>query len=142
MGDHSGIKLQVKKIFNRNIIDLDKLKNSNEIIFDENLIAYCGLYCGACPRFLKGKCSGCKANIKSKWCKVKPCNIETGIKSCAECKKYVDVDICKSFNPIIIKVGEFVSKTSRKSGIQMIKEKGSSSFASYMAKNKLVSIKR
>ena len=118
------------------------MKNLNEIIVDENLIAYCGLYCGTCPRYLNEKCGGCKTTEKSKWCKVKPCNFENGLRSCAECKIYNSVDECKNFNPVIIRIGEFITRTSRKSGIQMIKENGYSSFANYMVKNKFVSIKK
>jgi hypothetical protein len=109
---------------------------------DENLIAYCGLYCGACPRYVKGKCPGCLVTEKSQWCNVRPCNIGKGYKSCAQCSEFPDVAKCRTFNPMIIRFGEFVMKTSRKKGIQMIKEKGVSEFASYMAANGLVSLKK
>ncbi|TGY51507.1 hypothetical protein E5342_19130, partial [Parabacteroides distasonis] len=33
-----------------------------EITVDKNKIASCGLYCGACRKFLSGKCLGCKDN--------------------------------------------------------------------------------
>jgi len=32
-----------------------------EIIADEKLVAKCGLYCGACGAYLKGRCPGCAA---------------------------------------------------------------------------------
>ena len=28
-------------------------------------VAACGLYCGACRKFVKGQCPGCKANTKA-----------------------------------------------------------------------------
>ena len=40
-----------------------------EIVADTNLIGYCGLYCGACKRYLKDKCPGCHKNEKAAWCK-------------------------------------------------------------------------
>jgi hypothetical protein len=36
-----------------------------QIIADKNLVAYCGLYCGACNKYLDGKCPGCQKNKKS-----------------------------------------------------------------------------
>ena len=52
------------------------------------LISYCGFYCGACPKFTKGQCEGCKGdNLKCaagfKSCQVRPCCIENGFNSCA-----------------------------------------------------------
>ena len=37
---------------------------------DNKNIAACGLYCGACRKFLAEKCSGCKPNKKATWCKM------------------------------------------------------------------------
>lgn len=117
------------------------MKIEKDIALDDNLISYCGLYCGACPRFIKGKCEGCKENNPS-WCKVKPCNIDNNYTSCADCREYESVSECKKFNPLFIRLGEFVSRTSRKAGIQFIKDKGRLEFMNYMAENKLVSIKK
>lgn len=36
-----------------------------DLIGDEKLVAACGLYCGACHKFLTGKCPGCKENEKA-----------------------------------------------------------------------------
>ena len=118
------------------------MRDEQEIIVDESLVAYCGLYCGACPRYLKGKCPGCRTTSKSSWCKVKPCNTENGWRSCAECTQHEDVAACAKYNPLIIRIGEFVSRTSRRAGIQMIKGKGFSAFSQHMANHKLVSIKK
>jgi hypothetical protein len=32
---------------------------------NKELIAYCGLYCGACGKNIKGKCAGMKADRSS-----------------------------------------------------------------------------
>ncbi|MCF7847742.1 MAG: DUF3795 domain-containing protein [Kiritimatiellales bacterium] len=52
--------------------------------------AYCGLYCGTCPLYTGGKCTGCKGPTETladhcKACKMRPCAQAKGIKSCAEC---------------------------------------------------------
>jgi len=69
------------------------------------LIAYCGLYCGACdwhmsfpkagteeiaPDALKrGTCPGCrdKANICG-FCGIKKCAVEKGLEFCGKCREY------------------------------------------------------
>ena len=40
------------------------------IVPDNKNIAACGLYCGACRKFLAEKCPGCKPNKKATWCKI------------------------------------------------------------------------
>lgn len=32
-------------------------------------IAACGLYCGACRKYLNDKCPGCRQNDRATWCK-------------------------------------------------------------------------
>jgi len=69
--------------------------------------AYCGLYCGSCPAFLKTKkeveegrnifegddaaCLGCKSEVVSKWCRIcgmKSCSKTKGFDTCADCTEY------------------------------------------------------
>lgn len=57
-------------------------------------ISYCGIYCGACPSYLKS-CLGCRSNNKnqtrkSKWsCKIRKCCIELkNLKYCGECDDF------------------------------------------------------
>ncbi|NLM98345.1 MAG: DUF3795 domain-containing protein [Halanaerobiaceae bacterium] len=79
------------------------------------LDAYCGLYCGACPKFMMTEngeieefaaknglsvedfaCSGCKSGQVAKWCRVcklKMCAQEKGFDSCAECRDYPCTDL-------------------------------------------------
>ena len=74
-----------------------------EINKDENLIAHCGLYCGACPSFKSGKCDGCRGNsaksaVVYKKCKVKPCCADNGFFTCADCTIYASTKACKKYN--------------------------------------------
>lgn len=117
------------------------MKNDAAITVDENLIAFCGLYCGACPRFMNGKCKGCK-EYKASWCKVKPCNIENNYTSCADCRQFGDLSDCRKYNPIFVRFFEFLSRSSRKDTVRLLKEKGRLDFAEYMAENRLVSVKK
>lgn len=111
-----------------------------------NLVSYCGFYCGACPTLIKGKCEGCKGdNIKCavgfKACKVRPCCIENNYSSCADCKEYDFTKACKIYNPFLIRVGQFVTRTDRGKGIEMIKEKGEVEFVRFMAGKNWVTVK-
>ncbi len=59
----------------------------------KDLGAYCGLYCGSCPMYTGGKCTGCKGPAETfadhcKACEMRPCAQAKGIKSCAECKGF------------------------------------------------------
>lgn len=111
-----------------------------------HLVSYCGFYCGACPTFLKGKCEGCKGNntkcaVGYKACKVRPCCIENNYSSCAECNKYESVKNCKIYNPVLINLFQFLLKSSRRKGIEMIKDKGEEEFAGFMKGKNWVTIK-
>ncbi|MFC1489575.1 DUF3795 domain-containing protein [Candidatus Latescibacterota bacterium] len=113
-----------------------------EISADSELVAHCGLYCGACKRYLTEKCSGCKENVKAAWCKIRSCCIENSYKSCADCGDYKDPMDCKKFNNIMAKLFAVIFRSNRKACIEMIKDKGYEEFAAYMTENELQSIKR
>jgi len=113
-----------------------------ELNVDSKLVSFCGLYCGPCSKYLKGKCPGCAENEKATWCKIRSCCIEKGINSCAECNEFSDVKDCKKFDNFVAKMFEFVFKSDRKAGIKMIKESGYDEFARYMAENQMVSMKK
>ena len=111
-----------------------------------DLVSYCGFYCGSCPKFVKGKCQGCKGGcpqcaIGYKACKVRPCCIENEYNSCADCKKYDSVKDCKIYNPFLIRFGQFITQTNRRKGIEIIKEKGELEFVKYMIDKGWVTIK-
>ena len=113
-----------------------------EILVKPELVSYCGLYCGSCGKYLKGKCPGCAENEKATWCKIRKCCIEKEIKSCSDCDEFSDVADCKKFDNFVAKMFEFVFKSDRKAGVKMIKESGYEEFAKYMAENELVSMKK
>lgn len=112
-----------------------------DIIANKDLIAYCGLYCGACRKYLNGKCPGCKENTKAAWCKIRTCNQKATTSSCAECTQ-TPIDKCKTFNNPIGKIFSFVFQSDRKACIQMIKDRGAEGFAQEMTIRKAQTIKR
>jgi len=113
-----------------------------EVTVNKNLVSYCGLYCGACSKYLKEKCPGCHDNEKATWCKIRTCCIENNYESCAACTQFEDANDCKKFNNFFAKIIGFILQSDRKAGVDMIKEKGIEEFAKYMAENKLVSIRK
>jgi hypothetical protein len=113
-----------------------------EVIADKTLVAKCGLYCPACPRFLKQKCPGCEANEKATWCKIRSCCLENNYASCAECKEFENPSDCRKFNSFMGKIFEYIFNSDRIACIQQIRELGYEKFAGDMAKNGRVTIKR
>lgn len=113
-----------------------------DIVKDTNLIAYCGLYCGACGKYLKGKCPGCAKNEKASWCTVRKCCIESGQKSCLECKVYATASECKKFNNIFSKLFGFIFGSDRQASIDYIKQFGYDAYAQEMTSRKAQSMKK
>ncbi|MDP4184418.1 MAG: DUF3795 domain-containing protein [Bacteroidota bacterium] len=114
---------------------------TKEIPIDKSLIAYCGLYCGACRAYRKGKCPGCQKNTKATWCKVRLCCIENNYLSCADCAK-TELKACKKFNNPVSKIFALVFRSDRNACIARIKEVGYEVYAEEMAKNKMQTIKK
>lgn len=112
------------------------------ITADPNAISYCGLYCGACKRYLSEACPGCHDNKKASWCKVRSCNISNRYASCADCTKFTDVSECKDFNNFIAKIFGLIFRTDRKAGIEYIRKNGLDAFARMMAENGLQGIRK
>ncbi len=111
-----------------------------------SLISYCGFYCGACKKFTDKECEGCKGEsalcaVGYEACKVRPCCIENGFNTCADCTKYESVKDCKIYNPILIRFGQFITRTNRRKGVEMIKEKGESEFLQFMIDKNWVTVK-
>lgn len=106
-----------------------------EIIANPNMVAYCGLYCGACKSFLKDRCPGCHENFKATWCKVRSCCIESKYLSCADCKTFNDPKDCKKFNNPVSKVIGFFLRSNRSACIEQIKALGIEGHAKDMASN-------
>ncbi|MCP4673139.1 MAG: DUF3795 domain-containing protein [Desulfobacula sp.] len=113
-----------------------------EITKNTQMIAKCGLYCGACPRFLKEKCNGCKDNKKASWCKLRTCCIDKNIDSCADCDEFTDVMDCKKYNNFMAKIFGFIFNSNRSACISKIKEIGYDEFALQMTSNSQMTFKR
>jgi len=113
-----------------------------EIVSDPDLVAYCGLYCGACGKYRRDRCSGCHENEKATWCKVRACCIANEHASCADCKEFENPNDCKMFNNVISKVFGFIFRSDRAACIRQIREVGLQGHADNMAENKRQSVKR
>lgn len=113
-----------------------------EITNNSALIAECGLYCGACGKYLNGKCPGCAKNEKASWCKLRSCTLEKNIRSCADCNEFSNPMDCRKFNNIVAKFFALIFNSNRAACIAKIKSVGYDDFAVYMAENKLMSFKR
>jgi len=112
-----------------------------EIVADKSLIAYCGLYCGACKKHLSGKCPGCQKNVKASWCKVRTCCMSHSFASCAECR-LVPPSLCEKLNNFIAKIFAFVFRTDRPASINFIRKNGYALYASEMTERKQMAFKR
>lgn len=111
-------------------------------IADKNLVAFCGLYCGECKAYKKGRCPGCQKNEKATWCGIRKCCLENKRRSCADCQEFNNASDCKKFNNFFSKLFAFVFKSDRQACINMIKEKGYDAYAEEMTKRELQSIKK
>jgi hypothetical protein len=104
-----------------------------EIVADAKLVAFCGLYCGACRSYLNEKCPGCRKHEKATWCKVRTCCREAGYSSCAECTTFPDVRDCKKFDNFFSKAIGFILRSDRRACIMQIGAKGLNGHAEDMA---------
>lgn len=111
-----------------------------EISADKNNIAACGLYCGACRKFMSGKCPGCKDNEKASWCKIRQCCKSNDYRTCAECES--DVTRCKIYSNFISKLFALIFNSDRPACIRYIKEHGTQAYAEEMTRRKCQTIKR
>lgn len=112
-----------------------------EILKDQNLIAYCGLYCGSCKRYLNGKCPSCAKNTKATWCKTRTCNIGKNYKSCADCS-IENLRDCKINDNFVAKVFGVIFNSDRIAGQEYIRKNGYEAFINLMVDTKQVAIKR
>ncbi len=104
-----------------------------EILVDKDLTAFCGLYCGACRRYLKGGCPGCDGYENATWCNVRKCCLEREYSSCADCSDFDDPGECGKFNSFLSRVVGFVLRSDRRACIKQIKEVGPEEHAQKMA---------
>ena len=96
------------------------------------LIAYCGLYCGSCKAFVKGRCPGCAKNEKATWCKVRQCCKEKGFAHCAACDTFSDPSLCKANNNFISKLFGFIFGTDRIASLREIRRLGGERYVQAM----------
>lgn len=108
---------------------------------DKELIAYCGLYCGACPRFIKGKCAGCRESEKLSWCKIRDCNRDHGYHDCSDCTQ-MDFSDCKLNHNLMASFFGLIFNSDRDACVAKIREVGKEGYAGYMAENGKMSFKR
>ena len=113
-----------------------------EIVADSGAIAFCGLYCGACKRYLAGKCPGCAGNDKASWCKIRSCGLEAGIKSCADCQQVSDLAECKKLNNLMAKFFALIFRSNRQACLEYIRERGYEAYAVEMAREGRQSLPR
>ena len=92
-----------------------------EIEDKTRLVAYCGLYCGGCGSYKKGRCKACKMDGGFSRCQVRKCCTELNYQSCAECDKYLN---CKTLDNFIAKIFAFIFRSDRKGNLGQIKEMG------------------
>ncbi len=95
---------------------------------EKNLVAYCGLYCGACPRYKKGKCTGCRENEKLGWCGIRTCNREKGFHNCAECPETA-FRACSLVHNGMSRFFAMVFNSDRDACVARIREVGAEAFA-------------
>jgi len=113
-----------------------------EIVSDKGMVAFCGLYCGACRSYLKGKCPGCAKNEKASWCSVRSCCLQHQYQSCADCKEFPNAMDCSKYNNFMSKLMGFIFRSDRNACIEMIKHVGYDAFAAEMAAKKQQTIKK
>jgi hypothetical protein len=118
-----------------------KSTNQKEILADKSLVAFCGLYCGACRSYLSGKCPGCKENVKATWCKVRLCCMENNLQSCADCMT-IELMECRKYNNFISKAFGLIFNSDRSACIARIRERGYDDFSLQMANSKRQTIRR
>lgn len=113
-----------------------------QITADEKLVAKCGLYCGACGAYLKGRCPGCAGNGKAAWCKVRACCGERNYGSCAECADFERYEDCGKLNNLISRVISLFTRSDRPASLARIKKAGRAAYAAEMAAARTHAVKR
>lgn len=57
-------------------------------LLDGNLLGKCGFYCGVCPTYLKGNCSGCLSEHSNGDCFTRDCVLNQNIEACGQCNNF------------------------------------------------------
>jgi len=106
------------------------------------LVAYCGLYCGACKSYLTERCPGCHKNEKATWCAIRNCCMEKGRSSCVQCTEFPNPRDCKKFNNLVSKFFAVILRSNRAACIEQIRRLGLEGHAQAMAASRSQTIKR
>jgi hypothetical protein len=113
-----------------------------DIVADPALVAACGLYCGACKKYLGGKCPGCAKNEKATWCKVRSCCAEKDLANCGACAEHPDPRTCRTHDNFIARVIGLVLRSDRAACVDRIHAIGTEAFAAEMAARRAMTIRR
>jgi hypothetical protein len=112
------------------------------IVADVKLVARCGLYCGACGAYRRGRCAGCADGPKFACCPVRKCCVDNNYASCADCREFANPRDCKKFNNFISRLFGLIFRSDRAACIEQIRVKGPQGHADIMAMNQTQSIRR
>ncbi len=112
------------------------------IVAEAGLVAYCGLYCGACRAYRRGRCPGCRENEKATWCRVRRCCVENAWATCAACDEVGDVGDCAKFNNLIARLFGLIFRSDRRACVLRIGEVGVEAFAAEMAQARRQTMRR
>lgn len=113
-----------------------------EIVSDPQLVAACGLYCGACKRYLKDSCPGCHENDKATWCRVRTCCQGHAYATCADCTEFADPKDCGKFNNLIARLFGLIFRSDRAACIAQIRALGLQGHADDMTQRQRQSLPR
>ena len=100
---------------------------------DAALVAKCGLYCGACRAYRKGRCRGCGEKTNASWCSVRACCIDGGMHTCAQCVEFEDPMRCGKFNNFIARLFGLIFRSDRGACIRQVRRLGLQGHADAMA---------
>ena len=99
-------------------------EDSNDFV-----LACCGLVCSQCGAYRRNKCQGCHSEKPMHTgCKVKPCVLERGYTTCAECADFGDLKACKKLNNFISKIFACIFRSDRIGNLNRIREIGLNKF--------------
>lgn len=125
-----------------NVNDFKEEGSMKAITENIQMVAKCGLYCGACPKYLKSKCKGCDENTSATWCKIRKCCFEKDIQSCADCDQFSNVMDCKKYDNFMTRIFGFIFNSNRAACILLIKSKGYDAFVKDMVQKGKMTVKR
>lgn len=113
-----------------------------EVLANPHLVAACGLYCGACGAYRRGRCPGCRGNEKATWCQVRTCCRTAGIDTCAQCATISDPAECGKYSNPIARLFGWLFRSDRRACILQIRQQGLAGHAEMMAAQGRHSIRR